>query len=401
MVPAVDETGRRRPAAGPEPASAPASSVVLSAPPGGASAPEAVALLDGGEQTYPRMLSAIAQARRSVHLQVYTFEPTGIGARFIEALAAAAGRGVAVQVVVDGWGSARGGRAVAAALREAGCQVRIYHRLLALLLGRFGRNHRKLLLVDDEVVILGGINIGDENLDQGDRPGWADLALEIRGPQSAHLGRRLRREPRRPEAGSALRIELSGLGGGWRLRRRYLEAFSGARLRIHVAHGYFLPDGGIVRALTRAARRGVEVRLLLAGRSDIPFARAATRSLYRRLLAAGVSIHEWSDSVLHAKVASVDGRQLLVGSFNLDPFSLANMETLVTVSDSPVVGQGEAWIADHQARARQVTAVEASSRLHRWLLEPLGQLVVGLAGVVSRVVASRRRRRRSPGPRAR
>jgi cardiolipin synthase len=290
-----------------------------------------------------------------------------------------------------------GGLTVAAALRAAGCEVRIYHRLLALLLGRFGRNHRKLLLVDDELVILGGININDENLDEGARTGWADLALEIRGPPCAQLGRSLRREPPRPEAASHLRIELCGLGGGWRLRRRYLEAFAHARERIQVAHGYFLPDGGIVRALTRAARRGVEVRLLLAGRSDVPLARAATRSLYRKLLRAGVSIHEWSDSVLHAKVACVDGAHLLVGSFNLDPFSLANMETLVTVSDSPVVGQGEAWIVDHLARARPVTGVEASSRLNRWLLEPMGRLVARLVDAFSRVVASRRRHRSGPG----
>jgi cardiolipin synthase len=353
---------------------------------------ESVQLLDGGEATYPRMLSAIAQARRTVHLQVYTFEPTGVGARFVAALAAAAARGVAVEVVVDGWGSALGGRTVASLLRQAGCQVRIYHRLLALFLGRLGRNHRKILLVDDEVAILGGININDENLDQGGRHGWADVALEIRGPQSGHLGRRIRREPDQPEARSALRIELCGLGGGWRLRRRYLEAIAGARKRILVAHGYFLPDRGIVRALAHAARRGVEVQLLLAGRSDVPLARLATWSLYRRLLGAGVSIREWTESVLHAKVACVDGLRLLVGSFNLDPFSLANMETLVTVSERQVVGQGEAWIQDHQAHSHPVTAVEAGSRLHRWLLEPLGWLVARLVDGMSRVVASRQRR---------
>jgi phosphatidylserine/phosphatidylglycerophosphate/cardiolipin synthase-like enzyme/fatty acid desaturase len=361
----------------------------------GASAPESVEMLDGGEQAYPRMLLAIARAQRSVHLEVYSFASLGVGARFVEALAHAARRGVTVQVLIDGWGSARGGRAVAAALREAGCAVRIYNRLLALLVGRFGRNHRKVLLVDDEVAFLGGINIGDENLAEGSRPGWADLALEIRGPQCAHLGRMIRREPRRPVE-SSLRIHLCRLGGGWRLRRRYLKAFASARRSIHVAHGYFLPDRSVVRAITAAARRGVKVRLLLAGQSDVPFARAATRSLYRRLLAAGVHIHEWGGSVLHAKVATVDGRRLLVGSFNLDPFSLANLEALVEVVDNRVVEQGEAWIQDHFARSGSMTSVEASSRLHRWLLDPLGRLVARLADAMSRVIASRRRRRTSP-----
>lgn len=359
------------------------------------SAPESVELLDGGKQAYPRMLLAISRAQRTVHLEVYGFAPSVVGEQFVEALGHAVSRGVAVEVSIDGWGSALGGRAVAAALREAGCAVRIHNRLLALLVGRFGRNHRKILLVDDEVAFLGGINIGDENVDEGEQEGWADLALEIRGPQCARLGQMIRRVPQRPVE-SSLRLYLSGLGGGWRMRRRYLKAFARARRRIHVAHGYFLPDPGVVRAITAASRRGVEVRLLLAGRSDIPFARAATRSLYRRLLGAGVHIHEWSGSVLHAKVATVDGQLLLVGSFNLDPFSLANLEALVEVDDTHVVDQAEAWIQDHFARSRKMTCVEASSWLHRWLFDPFGRLVARLADMIGRVIASRKLRQASP-----
>jgi len=360
-----------------------------------APAPELLKLLDGGEQAYPRMLLAIERAQTIVHLEVYAFASSGVGARFVEALGQAAKRGVAVHVLIDGWGSAWGGSAVAAALQEAGCKVRIYNRLLALLVGRFGRNHRKILLVDDEVAFLGGINIGNENMGEGVRMGWADLALEIRGPQCARLGQMIRREPQRP-VNSLLRIYVCGLGGGWRLRRRYIKAFASARERIHVAHGYFLPDRGVVRAITAAARRGVQVRLLLAGRSDVPFARAATRSLYRRLLAAGVYIHEWSDSVLHAKVATVDGRIFLVGSFNLDPFSLANLEALVEVDDTKIVKQGEAWIQDHFTRSRSMTSVEACSLLQRWLFDPLGRIVARLADAISRVVVSRKRRRGAP-----
>ena len=168
--------------------------------------------------------------------------------------------------------------------------------------------------------------------------------------------------------------------------------FAGASNRIHVAHGYLLPDRGIIRAITAAARRGVQVRLLLAGWSDVPFARAATRSLYRRLLGSGVVIHEWNRSVLHAKVATVDGRLLLLGSFNLDPFSLANLEALVEVDDPRLVEQGEAWIQDHFAVSRALTSVEASSRVHRWLLDPLGRLVARIADMMSRVIAKRKRR---------
>ena len=357
-------------------------------------APESVSLLEGGGQAYPRMLMAIAHAQRTIHLEVYAFAPSGVGARFVEALGLAAGRGVKVQVQIDGWGSARGGLAVAEALGASGCAVRIYNRMLALLIGRFGRNHRKVLLVDDEVAFLGGINIGDENLDHGARLAWADLALEIRGPQCAHLGRMIRGESDHAVA-SALRLHLSGLGGGWRLRRRYLKAFATGRQRIYVAHGYFLPDRTIVRAITAAAHRGVEVHLLLAGRSDVLFARAATRSLYRRLLKAGVVIHEWNDSVMHAKVATVDGRLLLVGSFNLDPLSLANLETLVEVADTRLVAQADTWILDHVARSRLMTAADASTWIHRWLFDPLGRLVARLADMVGVVIA--RHKQINPG----
>jgi cardiolipin synthase A/B len=354
--------------------------------------PESVVLLDGGGQAYPRMLAAIAHAQRIIHLEVYAFAPTGVGARFVEALGRAAGLGVKVQVQIDGWGSARGGLAVADALQASGCEVHIYHRMLALLIGRFGRNHRKMLLIDDEVAFLGGINIGDENLDQGVRLAWADLALEIRGPRCAHLGRMVRGEPDQ-SVNSALHLYLSGLGGGWRLRRRYLKAFTMARQRIHVAHGYFLPDHGIVRAIVAAAHRGVEVHLLLAGRCDVPFARAATRSLYRHLLGAGVVIHEWNESVLHAKVATIDGRRLLVGSFNLDPLSLANLETLVEVADPHLVGQVEAWIQDHFTRSRSINSAEASTWQQRWLFDPLGRLVARLVNMIGVVIASRKRRK--------
>lgn len=351
---------------------------------------ESVELLDGGEAAYPRMLAAIADAKRTLDLEVYAFSPFGVGAAFIEAIGSAAARGVVCRVVIDGWGSARGGRTVAAALRARGCHVVVYHRLLALMIGRFGRNHRKILLVDDEVAFLGGINIGDQYMSRGVRVGWADLALVIHGPQCARLGSMIRREPPRVAPGS-VQIELCGLAGGWRLRRRYIDAFVEARRRIHIAHGYFLPDLGILRAITAAARRGVEVKLLLAGGKNMPFSNAAARSLHRRLLSAGVTIHEWNDSVLHAKVATVDGQRLLVGSFNLDPFSLANLEALVTVDDRHVVAQVEGWIRAHLALAQPMTTVEASSWRRRWLIDPFGRVVAKVAVIMSRIMGRRHR----------
>jgi cardiolipin synthase A/B len=350
------------------------------------------ALLDGGPAAYPRMLAAIEAAEHDVRLEVYAFAHDEVGGQFIGALGAAARRGVRVAVVLDGWGSIADGWEVTALLRDAGCEVAIYNPLAALLAGHFRRNHRKILLVDDAVAFVGGINIGDAygRMGEAAAPRWIDLALELRGPVVPWLGTRLRHRRAAAPPGP-LRVHLSGLGGGWRLRRRYLKALGGARHSVRIAHAYFLPDQRLVRSITAAARRGVEVTLLLPGVSDVPFARAATRRLYRQLLRAGVRIFEWTETVLHAKVAVTDGRSLLLGSFNLDPFSLANLETLVEVNDAGLAREADAWMDRMLARARSITEreVAAQPRVARWLLDALGLAVLRVAHRIARLLAAR------------
>lgn len=346
-------------------------------------------LLDGGREAYPLMVAAIERAHSSVYLEVYAFSPNGWGARFIDALVDAAARGVKVRVIIDGWGSLFGGRYVAARLRAAGCECKIYNRFLTLFLFRLRRDHRKILLVDDEVAFIGGINIGDEYAGDVRRDGFADLALSIRGPACGRLGHKLRKEPLGPWAGG-VRIYLSGETGGRKLRKRYLKAFAAARERILVAHAYFLPDLGLIRALRRAARRGVAVKLLLSGRSDVPFAHAATMSLYRRLLAAGVQIFEWSTSILHAKATTIDRARFLVGSFNLDPLSLSNLETLVEVDDALVVRDAERWIESHIDESQRVTEEQcARSTWQRWVGDRFGFVVAELAQLLGRLLRLR------------
>ncbi|HZY02248.1 MAG TPA: phospholipase D-like domain-containing protein [Anaeromyxobacteraceae bacterium] len=356
-----------------------------------------VALLDGGPEAFPRMLEAVRASQQSVLLETYTFRREGVGEEFLAALSSAAQRGVRVEVVLDGWGSALDGRYVQALLGEAGCQVRIYHPVLSLLRGRFRRLHRKILLVDGEVAFVGGVNISDEygHLGPGHapemeerEPPWLDLMLEVRGPVVAWLERRLRGERLRPPRGP-VHVLLSGLGGGRPLRRRYLKALGAARRSIEMAHAYFLPDHRLVRSLTAAARRGVQVTLLLAGRSDIPLFQAATRRLYRQLLRAGVRIHEWSRSVHHAKAAVVDDQRLLAGSFNLEPYSLANLEALVEVDDPAVAREGGAWIARRVAEAEEVTlaTLQRRSPLQRWLVDAVGLWVARAEQWVGRLLS--------------
>ena len=350
-------------------------------------------LLDGGREAYPAMLSAIRAARSSVFLEVYAFSPEGIGAEFIAVLSAAARRGVPVTVVIDAWGSAPGTSEVEASLAAAGCDVEVWGSVLGILAGRLRRNHRKILAVDGVVAFVGGLNIADEyglpDPPPGETP-WADLALEIRGPVAAWLQDRARRERGRSPPGP-LRVWLSGIGGGGRLRRRYLKSFGAARSRILVAHAYFLPDRHLVRSIAAAARRGVSVRLVLAGRSDVAIATPATRRLYRKLLRAGVEIAEWKRSVLHAKAAAVDGERLLVGSFNLDPFSLANLEVLAEVELPEVALAGERWITARFAEGEPITlaGIGDGSWLERFAVDRLGPLIARAAHRIGRWISRR------------
>ena len=338
-----------------------------------------VRLLDGGREAYPAMLAAIRAARRDVFLEVYQLSPEGIGAEFVAALSEAARSGVRVEVILDGFGSAPAAGEIAAALRSAGCEVRIWGRLLLLLAGRFRRNHRKILAVDGEVAFVGGLNIGDEygvpDPPPGERP-WADLAIAMRGPVAGWLQERARRE-RGTSPPGPVRIWLSGAGGGHRLRRRYLKSFGGARRTLDVAHAYFLPDRRLVRSITAAARRGVEVRLVLAGASDVAIFTPATRRLYRRLLRAGVRISEWSLSVLHAKAAAIDGERFLVGSFNLDPLSLANLEALAEVEEPATAAGGARWIRARFEEGEEITLerIGHGSWLERFVVARLGPLI--------------------------
>lgn len=316
-----------------------------------------VDLLSGGENAFPRMVAAIEGASQRVHLEVYTFERGFWGNRFLDVLSAAAQRGVRVRVTIDGFGSSKEGRELVEEMKRRHIAASVYNPLSALLRGKLVRNHRKVLIVDDEIAFVGGINVADEYATMGARRGWADLALEIRGPSARALAQQVWTGHARSFPGR-LRIWLSGIGGGRRLRLRYVQAFQESKERIFVAHAYFLPDAGLLRALRKAAKRGVQVTLLLAGRSDVLFALAATQRLYVKLLESGIRIFEWQKSILHAKAAVVDGKRFLVGSFNLDPLSLSNLEALVELTEPRVALKGENWIQAHVKDAKEVTLAD-------------------------------------------
>lgn len=300
------------------------------------------------------MLDMIESAQEEILLEMYWFQSDATGQRFADALIRAAARGVNVCVIYDALGSFGVDPRMFERMEEAGCKVAVY-KPLAPWTRRFKiggltrRNHRKLLVVDADHAITGGVNIGDQWLPKSDGgEGWRDEMVAVRGPV-AGVFRNIIADtwqndcempplPRRSEAREAVATDkLSVLVTAKRrehrdIRDAYLERIRTARTSIIIANAYFLPDRIIRRALQRASERGVRVCLLVPGMSDIPAIFWSTRYLYSRLLRWGIEVYEWRTSVLHSKVVVTDHRWASVGTYNLDYVSwLSNLEVALGV----------------------------------------------------------------------
>ena len=302
-----------------------------------------------GQQALEAILNAIAQARSSVRLETFIFQPDAMGNAFRAALLAAQQRGVRVQVMCDAVGSFRLPTSYWEELVAAGGEFRWFNPLQ---IHRFAyRDHRKIFVVDDQTAFIGGFNISIEYSGDGVGSGWRDLGLKINGPMANELAdafddlfaradfrhkrfQRLRRS--RLDAvlsGADWKLLLTGPGRGHRaLKQSLAHDFSGAK-SIRIISAYFLPHLRLLRNLKQAARRGAKVQLILAGQSDVWLMRKATRGLYVPLLRAGVEIYEYQPQILHAKVVIVDDI-IYAGSANLDPRSLGiNYEVLARISN--------------------------------------------------------------------
>ncbi|HEX2571387.1 MAG TPA: phospholipase D-like domain-containing protein [Polyangia bacterium] len=342
-----------------------------------------VTLLVGGQETYPAMLAAIAGARRRVLLESYIIAPDETGRRFIDALVAAGVRGCDVRLIYDAVGSWSLPPGWIEALELAGGHVLAY-RPVAPWRRRWGlwrRDHRKVLVVDDQVGFVGGINLADE-YDARTPAGrsWRDLHLRVEGPAVTQLVqlvvRTWNREVPRPERVRWQRPEVTPLADGvpmavvgnretrhrLLIRRSFVYAVAQARRSVILANPYFLPDWQVVRALRAAARRGVDVRIVVPAASDVPLVDLAARHTFSRLLKAGIRIAEWP-GMMHAKAAAVDGTWATVGSYNLDRRSLRfNLEVTANVFDPTFAATVEARLREDFQAARELRQRELKAR---------------------------------------
>jgi cardiolipin synthase len=326
----------------------------------------AIELLRGGAEYFPALVAAMREARAEIWIETYIFADDDAGRAIAAALVEAAQRGVTARVLVDGWGAKHYLTAkLEKTLADGGVKLLRYRPDVApwqFRSHRLRRLHRKLAHVDGRVAFVGGINLIDDMNTPGHKPPRVDYALRVRGPVVASIVQTMARVWAICElvqfSGSDVKLFPDTIHGGRagtqtakftirdNLRHRrdievaYLAGIRTARREIIIANAYFFPGMRFRRALIDAARRGVQVTLLLQARVEYRLLHYASRALYGQLLAGGIAIEEYHRSFLHAKVAVVDHRWATVGSSNIDPYSLLmSREANLFVRGPEIAGQ--------------------------------------------------------------
>ncbi|MFJ2982840.1 MULTISPECIES: cardiolipin synthase ClsB [unclassified Pseudomonas] len=310
-----------------------------------------VELLINGEDYYPRVFEAMAQAREEILLETFIIFDDKVGQQLQQVLIDAARRGVRVELAVDGYGTADLPEGFISAMTDAGVNFHAFDpqpRVAGMRTNLFRRLHRKIVVVDGERAFIGGINYSADHLGDFGPMAKQDYAVEVWGPVVAQVHASSRRlmapvldppsqvRPLTQPAGqaSAVLVERDNVRHRTDIEVCYLQALRAARQRIVVANAYFFPGYRLLRELRNAARRGVQVTLILQGQPDMRWVRALSRLLYNYLLRDGVRIHEYCQRPLHGKVALVDDEWSTVGSSNLDPLSLSfNLEANLLIRD--------------------------------------------------------------------
>lgn len=335
--------------------------------------------LRAGGGIFLAMLAAIRSARTTIHFETYILRADAIGEQFLEALVERAQAGVQVRLLYDGLGSLGLSGSFLDPLRAAGGKVAIYHPI-APWRAKWGlnkRDHKKILVVDGLVGFTGGINIGLEYAaKEVGGEGWLDWHARVEGPAvfelSVSFGRtwtkatdeRLPQPVVPPPAlgrnvlGTQV-IDNTGVRSRWIMHRAYLHAIHMAERDISIMNAYFIPELNLRRAFRKAVERGVSVRVIVPSDSDVFAVRHASRYLYRRLMAAGVRVFEWPETMMHAKVGIIDGVWSSIGSYNLDRRSiLHNLEVGLVCIDEPLAAKLQAEFEADIARCREVTPAD-------------------------------------------
>ncbi len=371
-----------------------------------------IRLLESGADYFPALLADIAAARDEIFLESYIFANDPTGRAVANALCEAARRQVRVNLTVDGFGSRNFQKDFAESFQQAGVRILTYRPEIGtfhLRRHRLRRLHRKLAVIDAGIAYVGGINVVDDNNAPAEMCPRYDYAVRIEGPLLspihhamrhmweivtwANFKRRYRLDPPLTPCCQRIGTQQAAFLIRDNFRHRhdilnaYLEAIREARDEIIIANAYFLPGIRFGRALQAAARRGVRITVLLQGKTDHPLLRYATQHLYDEALGLGIRVFEYEKSMMHAKVAVIDGAWATVGSSNIDPFSLLlAKEANVVIRDRAFAGQlRQSLLTAIAEGAREMSPDDIArqpvhSKILRWLSYGVIRAFVGIAG---------------------
>ena len=375
-----------------------------------------IALLTTGDEYFPALEAAVDGAHDEVHLETYIFEDDPTGRRVAQCLARAARRGVAVRLLVDGFGASNLAPSLRAILEPAGVSIQVFRPEIAK--GRFRRNrlrrmHRKLAVVDQRIGFCGGINILGDRDGTGEGQPRFDFAVRVEGPivsdmhaavrrlwklvewtkAGRRVGPRMERCPDQPVFPDGLRAAFlvrDNLRNRRTIEDAYLEAIASAQREILVANAYFLPGRRFRKALREAAQRGVRVRLLLQGKREYFWVHYAIRALHGWLLAAGMEVHDYTAAWLHAKVAVIDRQWATVGSSNIDPLSLLMArEGNIAVEDQRFASELQEKLESAMAKEAEPIRIESLAR-RPWLDRLLSWTAIGIARIAAGLIGTSR-----------
>ena len=375
-----------------------------------------IALLTTGDEYFPALEAAVDGAHDEVHLETYIFEDDPTGRRVAQCLARAARRGVAVRLLVDGFGASNLAPSLRAILEPAGVSIQVFRPEIAK--GRFRRNrlrrmHRKLAVVDQRIGFCGGINILDDRDGTGEGQPRFDFAVRVEGPivsdmhaavrrlwklvewtkAGRRVGPRMERCPDQPVFPDGLRAAFlvrDNLRNRRTIEDAYLEAIASAQREILIANAYFLPGRRFRKALREAVQRGVRVRLLLQGKREYFWVHYAIRALHGWLLAAGMEVHDYTAAWLHAKVAVIDRQWATVGSSNIDPLSLLMArEGNIAVEDQRFASELQEKLESAMAKEAEPIRIESLAR-RPWLDRLLSWTAIGIARIAAGLIGTSR-----------
>lgn len=342
-----------------------------------------VRMLSNGRTFFPAMLDAIAHAKRSITLETYIWSSGGISDQFIAALSAAVKRGVKVHVLADGMGTLNFKREDRQRLLDAGVQFLLYGRehWWQIKPDINHRTHRKILVIDGRIGFTGGMCIDDRWLgDATEHEHWREVQIELHGPVVRQMqsvfsanwlqttGRLLIGEEYFPGAEPADGIIAQVFKSGpnedpENARVSYLLAIAAARKSIRIMHAYFVPDDLAIEMLLAARARGVEIEVIVPLKNDSRFGRAASRSRWGKLLAAGVKFYRYEPAMYHCKLMLVDDFFVTIGSVNFDNRSFGiNDEINANVLDDRVARDALRLFKDDRGKSVPLTLEEFEAR---------------------------------------